>query len=109
MGEGAEVIRPSSELSGFVRVEKQLSIAFRISERSPKLGVVVGYDVFRVLVQDRGRGGGCSGLFLPLPGWGGAFSWLGLGRGADPCRRGGAGAVTRWDRSRIADWRVEGS
>jgi len=88
-GEGGDVIRPSSELSGFVKVGQQLGIAFRISKGSLKLGVVVGYDVFRVLMQDRGRGGGSSGLFLPLRGGGGAFSGFGLGRGADACGSGG--------------------
>jgi len=85
VGEGGDVIRPSSELSGFVKVGKQLGIGFWISERSVKLGVGVGYDVFRVRMQDRVRGWGCSGLFLPLPGGaGGRRLWEGGGQGLSP-------------------------
>lgn len=57
-GEGGKVVGPSPEFSGFIGVGKEFRIALRITERLDKLRVVVGYEVFRVLMQDGGGQGG---------------------------------------------------
>ena len=57
-GEGGKVVSPSPEFSGFIGVGKEFRIPLRIAERLDKLRVVVGYEVFRVLMQDGGGQGG---------------------------------------------------
>ena len=75
-----EVVRPSRELSGFIRVGEELGVALRITKSPAKLCVIIGYEVFRILVQVGGMGGGCLSLFCPRPGGGGPSRGLGLGR-----------------------------
>jgi len=78
-GEGGEVVCPSPELSAVIRVGEELRIAFGVTKYPAKICVVVSYVVFRVHMQGRGRGGGYSGLFLPLPGGVGVERWAGAG------------------------------
>jgi len=71
--ETGHIICTSSVFSGLLAVGEQPSILFGVSQRLAKLGVVVGYEVFRVL----SRGGGwcwwCSGPFVSLPRGAGAW------------------------------------
>ena len=103
------VISASRELASFVGVGEEVRPAFMITESPAKLCIVVGNEVFRILVWVGGRGGGSTSLCFPLPSRGGACRGLGLRLGAGPWGCRGEGAVMRYDRSLIAHWRTERS
>jgi len=63
-------------------VGEELGISFWVAESSAKLCVAILYEVFRILVGVGGKGGGCAGPFLLLPGKGGACRELGRRCGA---------------------------
>ena len=71
-------------------MEEELRVARRITESPAKLCVVVGDEVFRILVWVGGGQVGCLGPVFSFPGWGGACRVLGLRGGGG---RAGGGEV----------------
>jgi len=65
-GERGEVIGPSAELAGFVRVGEELCVALRITESPAKLCVIVRDKVFSICVRIRGRAGGARAFSFPF-------------------------------------------
>ena len=66
-GEGAKVVPPFPELTGFVGVGVELGVRLGVTEGLAKSRVVEWYEVFRVFSRGCGRYGWSSGPFFALP------------------------------------------